>query len=163
VDDPWNATRGEPARTDTNLAMIALAWLVLGMPLAFHKAMRGASLSWVGIKITVDSEGARVIAEVPEEKVTELRLLTAQMLDGNVVAISAMRTYTGKMEPIASLLYAIKPFVQPLWAALYDDRSRAPRGACGPSQCVSPCCGCNPSCSWKVRDRFEGCSPWLPT
>ena len=47
VDDPWATARGTPEEVEIICAMPTLAWLTLGMPIAFHKAMRGTRLQWI--------------------------------------------------------------------------------------------------------------------
>ena len=45
----------------------------------------------------------------------------------NVIPKKKLRTYVGKLESIASLLYTLRPFVSPIWASLYADCGQAPR------------------------------------
>ena len=128
VDDPWCAARGPPPAVDTTFAMIALLWMILGMPLALHKAHRGTTLTWTGVQLTVDTDAKTVVAEIPEDKIHELLRLVAQILGDNVIGLKILRTFTGNIESVASLLYAARPFIQPLWAALYADHHKAPMG-----------------------------------
>ena len=124
VDDPWSAARGTPAELDTTFAMVVVTWMALGFPLAFHKALRGAAITWIGVRLIVCDDGVQ--AEIMAEQVQELTLLTEKFRQGNVVSRKELRSYTGKLESVASLLYTVKPFVQPLWAAVYADAGGAP-------------------------------------
>ena len=45
-------------------------------------------------------------------------MLTSELLRHNVVRVSTLRTYTGKAQSIAGLLYMWRPFVHMLYAAL---------------------------------------------
>ena len=56
VDDPWCVARGTPDEIDEHFAMIALTWLLLGFPLAFHHALRGPSIVWTGVKLNLKED-----------------------------------------------------------------------------------------------------------
>ena len=86
--------------------------------MAFKKAERGTKIKWIGIQFEVTLEA--VIASVTADKLEEVKAITNSLLMSNVVAKKLLRTYTGKMQAIASLLYALRPYVARLWAALYS-------------------------------------------
>ena len=56
----------------------------------------------------------------------ELRKMTDEIFAVSVIALSTMRSYTGKLESLASLLFAMRPLVSPFWAALHADQGDAP-------------------------------------
>ena len=62
------------------------------------------------------------IAKVEEklnERMADLTILTKAFLESNVVVYaSALRAYISKMQALASLVYALRPFCSELWAAL---------------------------------------------
>ncbi len=62
------------------------------------------------------------------DRVEELRYLTGELLDNNVIPVKALRSYIGKAQSFASLLHTWRPFVAMLWGALYaeDKSSQAP-------------------------------------
>ena len=124
VDDPWAAARGKKTDVETKFAMMAALWLCMGFPMAFHKALVGRQVTWTGIVITVEADG--VSAEIAAEKIDEMKLLTKDLLSSNVIAKKKLRTYVGKAESMASLLFALRPFVQPLWSALYAEVQAPP-------------------------------------
>ena len=101
------------------MAVVTLTWLCLGFPVAFNKATQGTTLQWIGVLLTVDHINQQVIASVPKEKADELKMFIDTALAGNVIALKSLRTLTGKLEALASLLYTVRPFAQPLWAAIY--------------------------------------------
>ena len=74
VDDPWCAARGTREQIDTQFAVVAAVWLILGFPMAFHKASRGPKVNWTGITISLLEDG--VLAEVMDEKVEEVKAIT---------------------------------------------------------------------------------------
>ena len=48
------------------------------------------------------------------------------MIKHNVVYIAVLRIYVGKVQSVSSLLYAIRPFVSELWAAIQAPSDGAP-------------------------------------
>ena len=73
----------------------------------------GDSLAWIGIQISVLKD--RVRAEVPQDKVAELRQLAREVLEENVVPDKHLRSIIGKFQNVASLLYALRTFLSALW------------------------------------------------
>ena len=57
-----------------------------------------------------------------------MRTELAQHLSTNLISLKALHSFTGKVNHIAGLLVVLRPFLQPLWAALYPGESNAPRG-----------------------------------
>ena len=119
--------RGTKAQRDRIMALVILMWSIMGIRLAFSKARRGASLDWIGCTIAVDVANATVVATIMEASIAELLSLTLGYLNTNVVGIKNLRSYIGKAQSIASLLFIWRPFVGMLWAALFSD-SLAPGG-----------------------------------
>ena len=55
--------------------------------------------------------------------------MSRDLLRYNTISHKTLRTYTGKAQSMASLLYTWRPFISMLWAALYDkSNSLASRG-----------------------------------
>ena len=101
-----------------------VTWLALGFPLSWHKSSIGAAVDWIGLDSHIKSNCVEVT--VPEVKLAELQQLTTDIQRHTVITLKALRSYTGKVQSIASLLHVLRPFVGELWAALHS-RSRAPR------------------------------------
>ena len=125
VDDPLAVLLGTDARQKRLACLIATAWMVLGVPLAFHKAILSSHTMWIGININVSEN--EVMVEVPADKVSELKQLIGDALCGNVIAVKCLRTIIGKCMAVASVIYVWRPFVQELYAALHGP-TNAPQG-----------------------------------
>ena len=92
-----------------------------------RKAQRGAAVTWIGCRLVAYPE--YVEAAIAEDKVTELRDLTRQLLSENVLPLPRLRSYIGLASHFATLLFAWRPFLTELWAALHYDggpKSSAP-------------------------------------
>lgn len=100
--------------------------MLLGVPIAYHKAVLAHETTWIGIKLSC--LGQHITAEVPKQKVEELEVLIKKALASNVIAIKSLRTLIGKVMSIATVIYVWRPFVQELYAALYETNTRAPPG-----------------------------------
>ena len=133
VDDPLAVARGTPQRRERLFTMLTLAWQVLGFPMALHKAQWGQRVDWIGIQLIWSNSS--VVATVAEEKIAELTVLTNKILSKNVVANDELRTYCGKVQSLANLLFALRPFVGELWAALHSASEGAPRNYTWTKQC----------------------------
>ena len=81
-----------------------------------------------------------MVASIMENRVSEVKYLTATYGKSNVISIKDLRSYTGKMQSMASLLHTWRPFVAMLWGALYSDPavSKAPSGCVWVSQISEP-------------------------
>lgn len=126
VDDPLFTLRGTPNRVQRLATIISLAWMIMGFPMAFHKAVMQPKLTWIGISIHITD--AAVEVEVPEGKVVELMAMITEISAGNLVSKAMLRTCIGKMMAIASVLYMWRPFIQELYVALHATETNAPEG-----------------------------------
>ena len=143
VDDPWLALRGDRQTRDRHIAMVILAWRIMGVRLAFKKAHRGFSMDWIGANIStpvcVNKDDISVVATIAKNRLDEVLVLTSHLLKSNVVSIKELRSFTGKMQSIAALLHTWRPFVCMLWAALFAvGPSNAPPGCIWSSQIIEP-------------------------
>ena len=132
VDDPLCLLRGTSERHSRLSTLIILSWLIMGFPVAFHKAVLAPMLVWVGIKLQITD--THVIAEVPEDKVSELKSLLRSSIDGNLVSKKCLRTLIGKCMAIASVIFVWRPFIQELYTALRCTVTNAPKGCVWSSQ-----------------------------
>ena len=139
VDDPWAVVIGRQRQRDRFLALMILAWRIIGVRLAFAKARRGLGVDWIGANIVI-KDSSTVVASIMENRVSEVKYLTATYGKSNVISIKDLRSYTGKMQSMASLLHTWRPFVAMLWGALYSDPSvsKAPSGCVWVSQISEP-------------------------
>ena len=125
VDDPIAVLRGTQERINRLTCIIIVGWMLLGFPLAFHKAVLSTSVQWIGIQITVAPECVKAV--VPESKVAELRELLLQGLENNVIPVKTLRTIIGKAMAIASVIFVWRPFVQEMYSAIHCSSTHAPR------------------------------------
>ena len=139
VDDPWAAISGDTNVRDRNITVMILCWRLLGVRLAFSKARRGASIDWIGATTSI-TDPQTVKATIMRDRLDEVQYLTKQLSQKNVVPIKDLRSYTGKVQSMASLLHTWRPFVAMLWAALYSPASvsKAPTGCIWTVQIKEP-------------------------
>ena len=126
VDDPLFTLRGTRERVERLAAIVSLAWMIMGVPMAFHKAVMSQGLTWIVISLNITAMAVEV--EVPESKVVELQQLVQHMLAQNLVAKKLLRTCIGKLMAIASVLYVWRPFIQELYVALHTSQTNAAEG-----------------------------------
>ena len=116
VDDPILAMRGSRWLRDRLVALVVVIWRCLGFPLSFRKGQRGSSVTWIAASLSV--KNGSVSCGVKEEIVRDVKALTAEILQSNLVSTKQLRSYTGKVQCVASLVFMVRPFLQPLWAVL---------------------------------------------
>jgi hypothetical protein len=117
VDDPAFSVRGTRPQRDRAYSMVVLLWLSFGFDLAFAKGVRGRTVSWIGVQISVGPTWVR--ATIKPDRVLELLNMTEKILQGgNVLSIKDMRTYVAKAANFAMLLFAWRPFLGEIWAAV---------------------------------------------
>ena len=126
VDDPLVAILAEPHRTKRLACVIASAWMIMGFPLAFHKATLAPQLVWIGVQLEVKDD--TVVAEIPASKISELIKLLKDTLGSNLVSIKSLRSLTGKLTSVASVIQVWRPFVQQLYKAMHVVNTKAPKG-----------------------------------
>ena len=96
---------------------VALLWaLVLGYPLAWHKAEGGSDLRWIGAKVSLCSGNVKI--RIPEDRVVELLDVTAEFLRSNVVGVRRLRSYAGVLSFFAGMIPLFRPFLATIWASL---------------------------------------------
>ena len=126
VDDPLVIMIAPEQQFKRLAVVIAVAWLVMGFPLAFHKATLASKLTWIGVQLEVQT--TQVVAEVTAAKVAELTTLLEQVLTSNLTSVKTLRTVIGKCMSVASVIFVWRPFVQQLYTALHATSGSAPQG-----------------------------------
>ena len=123
VDDPLAAIRGTPEERQLHVATLILVWEALGCAMAYHKGQLtdfsiDNSITWIGGTLTATPDGvhARVKAEIISDICGDLK----RILKLNVLPLKELHSLLGKLGHCASLLVVMRPFLEPLWAALYD-------------------------------------------
>ena len=144
VDDPLVAILAEPHRTKRLACVIASAWMIMGFPLAFHKATLAPQLVWIGVQLEVKDD--TVVAEIPASKVSELIKLLKDTLGSNLVSIKSLRSLTGKLTSVASVIQVWRPFVQQLYKAMHVVNTKElPKAVSGSNRYSIQCHGFSPS------------------
>jgi len=122
VDDPIWAVRGDAATRRHLVVALLLFWQVMGAPFSWGKGQRGASVQWIGAKLTVVNRGPRgrgVTVEVPEDKGADLLRDAEGFLDGrSALARRSLRRFAGQASFIAGLVPLLRPFLSGVWATL---------------------------------------------
>ena len=127
VDDPLAILKGTDMRRSRLASVISVAWMLLGIPMAFHKAVLSSTVVWIGVSLAVHRN--EVVVEVTETKVQELLQLISEAMSSNVIPVKKLHTLVGKCMSIASVLYVWRPFLQSLYAALHGPNK-------APNNCV---------------------------
>ena len=70
----------------------------------------------LGASFTVSND--RTDATILESRLAELKDMALSISSRNVVSVKELRTFTGKAQSIASLLYVWRPFVHMLYGAI---------------------------------------------
>ena len=129
VDDPLAALAGTQDHIKAMVSMIVLTWEALGFKLAYPKGQFGSEVTWIGG--TIQCLPAAIRVTIKESIIQDIMADLKRFLEGNVIAIKDLHSTTGKLNHAAGLLVILRPFVQPLWAALH-----ATHNARGPPNCV---------------------------
>lgn len=145
VNDPLAALRGSEQLRQKNAAIMVLVWEALGFRLAYSKGQLGSIVAWIGSTFTCESKGVR--AWVKESIITDLCDDLRRISKRNVVSKKELHSMLGKLVHAAGLLLIMRPFLEPLWAALY----------CKDQGDTS---GCPHNCIWAKQ--IASSLQWLP-
>ena len=95
--------------------------------MAFGKGQFVTSTDWIGATFHIEPSG--VSATIQAARIDELRSLVSMLLSKNAVSVKDLRSFTGKAQSMASLLYTWRPFVYMFYAAVQaDELGGAPVG-----------------------------------
>ena len=84
------------------------------------------SVTWIGATLTAESDGVR--AKIKESIVSDICDDLTRIIAHNVTTKKELRSLIGKLGHCASLLVIMRPFLEPLWAALAStEKTGAPR------------------------------------
>jgi hypothetical protein len=124
VDDPIGCLTGSRRQRNLWLAIIVLVWSALGFKLAFKKGQRGPEVVWIGGTIKVSRAG--VEASIKQSILDCIREQLREILKSNVCSRKLLRSFAGRCNHVATLLWPWRPFLQSLWAAISSDPAGAP-------------------------------------
>ena len=115
TDDPILTMIGCTARAHRLLSILTMGWLIMGYTMAFHKAQLGRRAAWVGYQIEDTKLGTSIM--IKESFLDELRADTTRLMRKNIIGIKELRSYTGRANHVAGLMFIWRPFLDALWAA----------------------------------------------
>ena len=104
---------------------MVLVWEALGFKLAYAKGQLGQEVTWIGGTMRAEPNGVR--AWVKESLVSDIKIELARLMTSNVISHKDLHSLVGKLGHASGLLIVMRPFLDPLWAALYShDNNGAP-------------------------------------
>ena len=116
ADDPCAVIRGTEQRRKRIMATLLMLWLLLGFTLAVHKGQRGKKVVRVGYQLQITPES--IVATLKPSFMNDFAALTKDILSHNVPSLKTLRRYAGQANHISGFLFAWRPFLESLWAAL---------------------------------------------
>ena len=136
VDDPLAAIMGTDEDRELFTAIIVLVWEALGFQLAYSKGQQGHNVTWIGGTLTVEAEGVR--AKVKQSIIDDICDDIARLTKQNITTLTELHSLVGKLNHAAGLIIYIRPYLEPLWGALYSDGvSGAPRNTIWTKQIIT--------------------------
>ena len=139
TDDPCMALAGTPAQRRRFVAIIVLTWRTLGFPLSWKKAVLGTRADWIGGNFDIDNDLKEVTVKIKDDLFEDAKDGVLGHLENNVISVKHLRSTTGKLCNIANLLVAWRPFLGPMYGALYSkELTGAPPGCIWTKQLARP-------------------------
>ena len=126
VDDPIIVALGPKKERDMKYAMVLLVWSALGLPLSLEKAVRGLAVTWTSAIFTPGPWCVTV--EVKRAIIEDVASLVNRFLSKNVIPTKELRSLTGKLTHVASVVMTLRPFLTELYGAQVAERENAPVG-----------------------------------
>ena len=126
VDGPICALLGTRDNCMRQVSILVVAWAVLGISLALPNGQFGTLVNWIGA--TFESKADCVVGTIQKQGMDELQQMAAEIRRENVCTKKRLRTFTGKAQSSASLIYTWRPFVHMFYGALYAESGDAPPG-----------------------------------
>ena len=123
VDDPIMGVRGPFQVRNVTCCIVILIWSALNFQIAIKKIKRGPQITWTSAMFSVlkSADDVIVTAQIKPGIVHEVREQTNTFLANNVLSKNDLRSYIGKVSHIASLVFALRPFLAEIWACLTTD------------------------------------------
>ena len=93
---------------------------MIGLKIAFHKAEVGDQVKWIGALYQTTPHGVTI--SLNPDLWRELLRLVKTFTQHNLIDVAILRSFTGKANFAAGLLFVWRPFLKDLWGALasYD-------------------------------------------
>ena len=118
---------GDEQQCHRMIAVLIVAWRILGISLAFAKGQWGDRIDWIGASLSIESDCTLAITIV-RARLEELSTLCKQLLQHNTVSLRSVRSFTGKCQSMASVLYTWRPFVYTMYGAMNKPPTNLPAG-----------------------------------
>ena len=129
TDDPIAAVLGNEAETNRLVTILIWAWRCMGLSLAFRKGQLSERVGWVGHEVEANTKEGIINVTIKKEFVAEVLRQTLEIKRNNKIGRKALRSYNGPVGHISTLIWAMKPFMEELWAAAEQrPKSNAGRG-----------------------------------
>lgn len=131
VDDPVIAARGSTFMERSRIFLrVLVLWTVLGFKLAWHKAQRGRSVTWIGISLSFEGESLRDLkASLPPDKTAKiLTALQEIQTHKGTIPTKTLERLCGLLAWVANLIPCCRPWVAQLWAAVELSKNRSVQG-----------------------------------
>ena len=127
VDDPLAALLGDEDERCLHAAIMVLVWSALGFKLAYAKGQLDQVVTWIGGTITAEPDGIRAV--VKESIIKDILIDLNDMSKLQVIPVKSLQSLLGKLNHAAGLLIVIRPFMEPMWAALTEQAKGRSSGA----------------------------------
>ena len=123
VDDPIMGVRGPLRVRNVTCCIVLLIWRAINFRIAIKKIKRGQQITWTSALFSIAEAANDVVvtAQIKPAIVSEVRKLTDTFLQNNVISKKDLRSFIGKVSHIASLVFALRPFLTEIWACLTTD------------------------------------------
>jgi hypothetical protein len=121
VDDPIASIRGTPSDRKRCAAVMILVWEALNFGLAYRKGQLSSRAVWIGGTLEFTASG--IDAAIKESIVTDITDALTRFEGTNVVSRKELLSFTSRANHAAGLLLTLRPFLQPLWAAISSANS----------------------------------------
>ena len=138
VDDPIILVAGTAAARQRLLAAVLWWWVVVGAPLAWAKAQRGAQVTWIGAMLVFSSSLVELC--LTQERALFLGTEAKAMQERNVAPIKRAQKFAATGSWACGITPAIAPFIRQVWAALATAQS----GRISRSKSARRCAGFRP-------------------
>ena len=122
VDDPLMLFSGTIAERRDMAAVTILTWEALGFGLQIRKGQFGAAVEWIGGAFLITPTG--VTARIMDAIITDITMILDEFMRVGTVTKKQLLSFTGKANHAAGLLFALRPFLQQLYAAIHSPTNK---------------------------------------
>eukprot|EP00969_Alexandrium_andersonii_P322364 14243302-Alexandrium_andersonii.AAC.1 len=113
VDDPLRVAGGSLGAWAREFAAAHLWAVTVGDPLAWREATLGSSVAWIGARLELLPDSARVA--IPEQKADDVLAHLADFARSGVLYIKRARSSAGELSYVAGLAPTLWPRAGSLW------------------------------------------------